>query len=333
MSRCFLPWLLVWGLAGCVGGGNITTVDTAPRELGAGNESPPLDLSGDVPVVYACDTVDILFVVDNSNSMQEEQENLVANFAQFIQRIESIQPPIKSYHVGVISTDIGAGPYSGPLMGSCKPGGDEARLQHVPRGSGCASSYLRYLVGPAATLAQDFGCIAALGLGGCGYEQQMEAALKALTGQPYNDGFVRANAPLAIIFITDEDDCSASDTTLFNPDDQSLGPYPARCVTHEGKLHPVSRYLQAFKATKSKPERVVVAAITGPAGKVETDPVTGHVTPVCTSPAFGTSLPGNRFDALVKGFGERGVMESLCQGDLATPLDVIGKAIQRVCLQ
>lgn len=322
-------------LAACADtGGTITTSDIAPpADLDSGFP-PPGDLGDhDVPVVYACDTVDILFVIDNSNSMAEEQENLIANFPKFIQRIEAIQPPIKSYHVGVISTDIGAGPYSGPLMGPCVPAGDEARLQHAADGAGCAGTYPKFLTGPAASLTQDFACIARLGVGGCGYEQQMEAALKALTEQPYNDGFMRTNAPLAIIFVTDEDDCSASDLSLFNPDDASLAPYPARCVTHLGKLHPVQRYISGFKALKTKPERVVVAAITGPAGNVETDPVTGKVTPACSSPEFGTSLPGNRFDALVKGFADRGVLESLCQGDLAGPLDVIGKAIERVCLQ
>jgi hypothetical protein len=337
MLRICLITLLV-AAGGCPGGGGTITTngDTGVPSDADGGLPPPQDLGNhDVPVVYACDIVDILFVIDNSNSMFEEQENLVANFPKFIQAIEAIQPPIKSSHVGVISTDIGAGPFSGPLMGSCVPGGDEGKLQHTPTGAdaGCAASYPKYLEGPASTLSQDFGCIARLGVGGCGYEQQMEAALKALTAQPYNDGFMRKNAPLAIIFVTDEDDCSAEKTGLFNPDDQSLGPYPARCVNHLDRLYPVSRYIQGFKALKTKPERVVVAAITGPAGKVETDPTTGVVTPVCSSPEFGSSLPGNRFDALVKGFGDRGVLESLCQGDLAQPLGVIGKAIERACLE
>ena len=324
-------WFLIL-LTACPGTGTVSVIDRGSLEQG-GDLQVPGDLRQDVPVVYACDIVDILFVVDNSNSMAQEQQNLAANFPKLIQRIEAIQPAIQSYHVGVISTDIGAGPYSGPLVGSCTPGGDGGQLQHTPVGSGCAPTYPAYLTGPASSVSQDFGCIAQLGVGGCGYEQQMEAALKALTDQPANNGFMRTNAPLAILFITDEDDCSASDSTLFDPNDASLGPYPARCVTHEGKLHPVSRYIQGFKALKSKPERVVVAAITGPPGAVQTDPATGKVTPACTSSEFGDSLPGNRFDALIKGFGDRGVLQSLCQGDLATPLDVIGEAIERVCLE
>ena len=284
-------------------------------------------------VVYACDTVDILFVIDNSNSMEQEQKNLAANFAKFIQRVEAIQPPIKSYHVGVISTDIGAGAFNDPILVGCKPKGDDGMLQHAATGSGCAKSYSKFLTGPRSGLAQDFACIAQLGLGGCGFEQQLESALRALTKQSYNTGFLRPNAPLAIIFITDEDDCSAKDTSLFNPKDNKLGPFPSRCVTHNSKLHLVSRYIDGFKKLKTNPDRVVVAAITGPAGQVDVDPTTGKVKPICSSAAFGDSHPGNRFNALIKGFGDRGVLESICQGDLAKPLDVIGKAIERACLK
>lgn len=321
-------------LVGCAGEAGVVVGDS--RVADSDTWSDPGDLGHiDHRTVYACDTVDVLFVVDNSNSMEQEQKNLATNFTSFITAIEAIQPPIKSYHVGVISTDVGAGPYSGPLMGSCTPDGDAGKLQHAPKPgkAGCKASYPRYLQGPGPDVAKDFACIAELGLGGCGYEQQFEAALQALASQPYNAGFIRKNAPLAIIFVTDEDDCSASDDKLFDPDDSSLGPYPARCVTRPGKLHPVDHYVKAFKKLKDDDRRLVVGAITGPTGKIEVDKVTGKVTPACSSPAFGSALPGNRFDKLIKAFGDRGVHASLCQGDLAKPLGVIGKAIERVCLE
>ena len=77
----------------------------------------------------------------------------------------------------------------------------------------------------------------------------------------------------------------------------------------------------------------MVAAITGPPGKVEVDPAKNQVVPACSTTEFGSALAGNRFFSLTRAFGERGVQESLCQGDLAQPLEVIGKAIERVCLQ
>jgi hypothetical protein len=337
----FVTALTVLALAGCPGSG----VSFPDRGDGSGGGEVPLpwpDLGPprDYPIVYACDTIDVLFVIDNSNTMAQEQESLAASLPKLVQRIEAIQPPIKSYRLGVISTDLGAGPFT---VGTCKPPGDEGKLQNLPRGTSCAASYPRWLEGPSPSLPQDFACIAKLGVGGCGYEQQLEAALKALTAQPYNDGFLRKNAPLAIIFISDEDDCSAKDPGLFDDTDASLGALPTRCVraadpTLPGaiadKLHPISRYLDGFRALKDNPKRIVLAAITGPKGPVQLDPTVGSgMKPICSSPLFGEATPGNRFAELCAAFADRGVQASLCDGDLGGPLDVIGKAIERSCLE
>ena len=64
------------------------------------------------------------------------------------------------------------------------------------------------------------GCVAVLGTGGCEYEQPLEASLAALTrqaepGMP-NEGFLRNDSLLAIIYVTDEDDCSASNPQLYD---------------------------------------------------------------------------------------------------------------------
>ncbi len=68
--------------------------------------------------------VDILFVIDNSGSMGEEQANLSANFPSFINVLEA--PDVKAnYRIGVTTTDNGnpycnTGPEAGLLqMSSC----------------------------------------------------------------------------------------------------------------------------------------------------------------------------------------------------------------------
>ena len=54
-----------------------------------------------------------------------------------------------------------------------------------------------------------FKCMALVGDGGCGIEGQLEGAKRALDGhRSENAGFLRNNSVLAVIFITDEDDCS-----------------------------------------------------------------------------------------------------------------------------
>jgi len=54
-----------------------------------------------------------------------------------------------------------------------------------------------------------FKCMALVGDAGCGVEAQLEGAKRALDGhRGSNAGFLRPGSLLAVIFITDEDDCS-----------------------------------------------------------------------------------------------------------------------------
>lgn len=52
-------------------------------------------------------------------------------------------------------------------------------------------------------------CMGLIGDGGCGVESPLEAIKRALDGhRSENDGFLRADALLAVLIISDEDDCS-----------------------------------------------------------------------------------------------------------------------------
>jgi len=58
-------------------------------------------------------------------------------------------------------------------------------------------------------------CISAIGTFGCGFEQPLEAMKKALEpANTANSGFLRHDAFLTVLLITNEDDCSASDPQL-----------------------------------------------------------------------------------------------------------------------
>ncbi|MFH2009303.1 MAG: hypothetical protein ABI333_22120 [bacterium] len=142
------------------------------------------------------------------------------------------------------------------------------------------------------TLADTLGCLTTLGTLGCGFEQPLEAMYLALADNPGNAGFVRESAALAVILVTDEDDCSASDPILFdttqNDINSELGPLTSfRCFEFgiqcdvndrltpgarqncaprddpEALLHPIRRYLELLQGLPSKGEPFV-AAIAGP---------------------------------------------------------------------
>tara|TARA_R110002073_G_scaffold336295_1_gene531808 strand:+ start:48 stop:1091 length:1044 start_codon:yes stop_codon:yes gene_type:complete len=144
----------------------------------------------------------------------------------------------------VISTNIGAG--TGGIAG-CENNGDNGLLQNAPTRP-CEPPSDRYIIDIANSdgsrtrnfqgpLTDTFACIAELGVAGCGFEQPLESMRRALNGtNAQNQGFLRENAMLAVILVTDEDDCSTEDPAMFSTDlaldnvDSALGPLSSfRC--------------------------------------------------------------------------------------------------------
>jgi hypothetical protein len=128
--------------------------------------------------------------------------------------------------------------------GQCKPGGKGGQLQKIGAAAaiGCLAptgglnfiDYNQITKGTNLPVGQDlpttFGCMAAVGDKGCGFEQPLEAAYQALHNVPAaNANFIRADAQLFVIFLTDEDDCSADNSCpqsdpscIFNPASTSM---------------------------------------------------------------------------------------------------------------
>ncbi len=196
--------------------------------------------------------VDILFIIDNSGSMGEEQANLGANFPSMINILEA-EDVKANYRIGVTTSDNGnpwcpAGtttPEGGKLvLSSCTTRlsdflfGNDVDVQDLACNDICnldaaaleilptttdvddvpaPRPWLENIEGkkniPADTpMADAFACYGPQGINGCGFESQLESMYLALTRAQTNDeasyGFLRASAILAIVFVTDEADCS-----------------------------------------------------------------------------------------------------------------------------
>ena len=142
------------------------------------------------------DKVDLLFVVDNCNSMAGEQAQLRAQFPRLMETLttgrrspDDPRPftPVRDLHVGVVSTDMGIPGVE--LPPSCHAdGGDDGTLQNTPRnivGVTCENQYPVFLTYDSSAdspeqLSRDVSCVAMLGTGGCGFESQLEAPFKAM---------------------------------------------------------------------------------------------------------------------------------------------------------
>ncbi|CAN5888221.1 hypothetical protein BH11MYX2_BH11MYX2_06810 [soil metagenome] len=255
----------------------------------------------DIPVTVNRN-VDLLFVIDDSPSMADKQQNLADNFGEFINVLNTIQGGLPDVHIGVVTSDMGTkstqDPTPGPSLGGCAGTGKAGNLQIS--GAPVSGTFIsdikvsetmrnRNYTGDLATV---FATMAKVGAAGCGFEQHLSAMKAALNGNQQNAGFLRADAYLAIIFIQDEDDCSISHTALLGPAGGNLGtqqsfrctkfgvtcdqggadPNAMNTVGNKSQCHPnedsqylekVQTYVDFIKGLKADPTKIIVAGIMG----------------------------------------------------------------------
>ena len=312
--------------------------------------------------------VDILFVIDNSQSMMEEQASLLANFPVFTNVLQTIEGGLPDVHIGVVSTDMGVGPFN---IGGCTATGDGGAL--LVGDSSCRPTAANYIEDVSdgtggritnypGTLADAFRCNAALGIQGCGFEQQLESMRRALDGSNgANVGFLRDDAFLAVVFITDEDDCSTDDAQMFdtsqNAIDTELGflhsfrcfEFGVECESGNGDprapgprggcypredspyMHGIQEYVDFLKSLKEDERMVVVATIAGnpepvQVGRDTDNPERPALVPSCQS-ASGKADPAVRLHHFAQAFPERNAFTTICNDDLSDALALIGGLI------
>ncbi len=357
----------------------------------------PCTVSGVVEKIQVSNVekVDMLFMIDNSNSMGEEQASLALELPNLMSVLASGDingdgtpdfPPVKDLHVGVISSDMGTGGFSVPTC--LEPNfGDDGVLRTEGNTSipGCTATYPSFLefradsgADPTA-FANDFRCVAQMGTGGCGFEQQLEAVLKAITPSTCTDpwcrfnmdtrgkadtenaGFIRPDSLLALVLLTDEEDCSAADPELFNPSSSVYsGNLNLRCFSYPTAVHPVERFVDGYLATRENPDLLVYAAITGvPPDLVSnpdaisydsilgdermmeavdpTDP--NRLAPSCNVPGRGLAFPPRRIVRVaqqIEAAGGNSIVQSICQANFSPALNAIiekiANALKGACL-
>jgi hypothetical protein len=179
-----------------------------------------VDLSPPSPVP-GCRAIDFLFVVDNSLSMTDEQDNLVQSFGGFMQVVQS-KLDAQDYHIMAVDTDDrGIGPgglFDGPFVSpsSCNGVFGAGRNQSAS-GLDCGvEGGGTFMTATQTNLTETFACSARVGTFGDVLEQPMTALLSAVSpalnqAGGCNAGFLRDDAILVATFITDEDDTLSPD--------------------------------------------------------------------------------------------------------------------------
>ncbi|MEY4509912.1 MAG: hypothetical protein RLZZ450_2034 [Pseudomonadota bacterium] len=371
--------------------------------------------------------VDLLFVIDNSNSMASEQVKIaeelprllsvLTNGDRYFGREDQVPAGLadkdrfftkaSSLHIGVVSSsmhvmdELPSGSNTG--VGACILDDDDGKLrsstevaangisvgmtQLVPPSTDCGElgaqpRYQDFEAGKepsAEEVASAFACVSRLGIAGCPFEQQLEAMWKAVApsdgddpdlhtflhdargrGDPsgFNHGFVREDAILAVIQVSDEEDCSINEegkqlfsygeaaTARFGPPNKTINLRCGQFGDAENLLLPASRYVRGLKSLKpNNQDRIIFAAIVGipedaigrPLDEVlERDDMQFAPDPVfptlprasCTSVSAGggavdQAYPPRRFLEVAKGFGKNAVVYSICADDYAPALNTL----------
>jgi hypothetical protein len=234
---------------------------------------------------------EVLFVVDNSGSMAQEQAALALAVPSFLDTFftEAEARGIEaSLNVGVVSTDMGT---QGIMLSTCaEPAvGDDGCLRHAPSPAvaGCDASYPTFLaraVGdayPVERLALDLTCMATLGTDGCGFEQHFAALRKALTVHTApggcNEGFVQGSysssggglvvtpSVTAAILVSDEDDCTVSvrHPEMFDQTRTELGHLNIRCFLHPEFVTTIDELESALRGFAREGHYLVLGALVG----------------------------------------------------------------------
>jgi hypothetical protein len=399
--------------------------EPAVEDGGTGAQSPLPDAAEPTAKV---DAVDLLLVMDNSGSMASEQMRLQQQMERIVEVLttgdrkpKSAQDPsdatryftpVKSLHLGVVSTNMGgndAPAGSSPALHSCRGLGDDGRLQNdvsvardgvvaqysfafegfgqgevvLPADPSCdlanVPAYLELGAdaspGDVAQAAKTFSCVARRGVTGCPFEQPLEAMWKALApsqgsgqlheflngsrghGDGANAGFLRPDALLVVVHVSDEEDCSIKQEGkgLFDNERQSQAELlygteiNLRCGRFGeslGLVWPTERYVEGLKSLKpGHPERIIFSALVGVPQNVspgltsdellalpemqfrQRPDAPGLPAPSCIRdnaeyPARTDSAsPGRRFVQVAKGFGENGAVHSICADDYTPALD------------
>jgi membrane-associated protease RseP (regulator of RpoE activity) len=164
------------------------------------------------------------------------QQKLYGQIPLFLNVLKASPMPL-DLHIAVVTTDMGAPGDLAGMLGFCTAAGDDGAFRSAPTGT-CTNTTLAtgatYLTDDGrgttnftGSIADVLQCIFLVGHSGCGFGQPLAAAEHALgadhvvggvpTPPSANAGFLRPDAALAIVFLANQDDCSApAGTQIFS---------------------------------------------------------------------------------------------------------------------
>jgi hypothetical protein len=279
------------------------------------------DKSADISILSDTDTfiqtsslnnkIDILWMIDSSNSMSEEQDNLATNFNSFISDFVSKG---YDYNIAVSATDAWRYEYAPGIYSNLV----RFRDGNIYSGSTADNSgmYLISLATDPTMVIPTFNTNVKVGITGSGDERAFDSIRQTLNATSVNGGynFRRNDAYLAVVIVSDEEDFSRNDAGV---NGCSGGSAAASC----SNLRPVSEYvsyLDTYSGSVPADRKYSVSAI-------------GVFDSACLTAAGASDHMGDRYAELAA--LTNGVTGSICDADFSPTLDAIQRNIAELSTQ
>jgi hypothetical protein len=268
----------------------------------------------DASVSEQCRRMDLVFVIDDSGSMQEEQNSLATNFPMFADVLNDYtlsSGEHLDYRAAITTSGITASfTIAPPQIPGFPP------IPPIMQSQVGANGKFRQTCGMTRPwleptdpmMATTFACAARVGTSGPAIEMPLRAAELAVT-DTVNAGFVRDDALLGIVLITDEDDCSRRNNNFTTGGD-------ACAANGDTDIDSIASYVASFDQRKGDRGRWATAVIAGPSE--------------CMS-AFGSAANAIRMKDFVAQAGTNAVFGDICQGNLAPALQQALETFQIAC--
>lgn len=271
--------------------------------IGCGNEKPSFSLLPDQDVFFqdvnsktTTGKIDILWVVDNSGSMETSQTNVANNFQAFI---ENFQTKNMDFQIAVTTTEAYKSGYGhGSSWSRFKDGTDQT------------SHTGEFVLTPLTSMLTDtFMINVQQGTNGSGNERAFHSFKETLNNSD-NSGFVREDGFLSIVIVSDEDDFSR-DSQAWSED------------YNVSDIHPISDYVDYLDQLTGSTEDMRSYSVSAMAIFDET----------CRdqlNQSWNGRKIGVRYGELVD--ATDGIKGSLC-GDFASELDIVSENILSLATQ
>lgn len=294
-------------------------------------------------------STDILFVIDDSLSMSEEQEKVARQLERFVQTLKDSPVP-HDFQVGVVTTGV-------TLNAVCGEAGEFRRYEDQ-------SGTLQPLDGDGPRILSfddedfltDFQALVRQGVWGSAQEMGLEAMKLALSEPKIskeNRGFLRRGSRLLVVVVSDEDDCSDPTGTALSIDactrsacstdadcggdgsyclpnyvDAGTTCQPNACESAAGRavLEPVQNYVDFLRGLddgtgRGRKRDVFLAVIGAVSDDEEKNPER------CRSAEDSASGIAVRYKEAVEAMGSDGYLDSICSAEYGKSLEAIARLV------